>query len=102
MRGSRSRELCGFLCLSLTFLQKTSHIETELGGPALQLPVIVAQSLSHVQLFVTPWTTVCQAPLSFTISWSLLKRMSIESKPHFLYLLPYLVKDGASQWLSGK
>ena len=28
VRGSRSRELCGFLCLSLTFLQKTSHIET--------------------------------------------------------------------------
>ena len=23
-----------------------------------------AQSLSHVQLFVTPWTVACQAPLS--------------------------------------
>ena len=30
-------------------------------------------------LFVTPWTTVCQASLSFTISQSLLKLMSIES-----------------------
>ena len=89
MRGSRSRELCGFLCLSLTFLQKTSHIETELGGPALQLPVIVAQSLSHVQLFVTPWTTVCQAPLSSTISRSLLKFMSVESVMPSSHLILY-------------
>ena len=35
--------------------------------------------LSHVQLFVTPWTAACQASLSFTISQSLLKLMSIES-----------------------
>ena len=39
----------------------------------------VVQSLSHVQLFVTPWTAVQQASLSFTISPSLLKFMSIES-----------------------
>ena len=37
------------------------------------------QSLSHVQLFATPWTAACQAPLSITNSWSLLKLMSIES-----------------------
>ena len=36
------------------------------------------QSLSHVQLFVTPWTAARQASLSFTNSWSLLKLMSIE------------------------
>ena len=34
---------------------------------------------SHVQLFETPWTAAHQASLSFTISWSLLKLMSIES-----------------------
>ena len=34
---------------------------------------------SHVQLFVTPWTAACQAPLSITNSWSLLRLMSIES-----------------------
>ena len=39
----------------------------------------VVQSLSRVQLFVTSWTAACQASLSFTISWSLLKLMSIES-----------------------
>ena len=41
--------------------------------------VVVAQSFSHVRLFVTPWITACQAPLSFTISQSLLKFMSIEA-----------------------
>ena len=37
------------------------------------------QSLSCVQLFVTPWTAACQAFLSLTISWSSPKFMSIES-----------------------
>ena len=37
------------------------------------------QSLHRVQLFMTPWNAACQAPLSFTISQSLLKFMSIES-----------------------
>ena len=37
------------------------------------------QPLSHVQPFVTPWTAACQASLSITNSWSLLKLMSVES-----------------------
>ena len=37
------------------------------------------QLLSHVKLFVTPWTAACQASLSITNSWSLHKLMSIES-----------------------
>ena len=41
--------------------------------------VVVVQSVSHVQLFVTPWTAACQASLSFTISQSLFKLMSTES-----------------------
>ena len=36
------------------------------------------QLLSHVRLCATPWTTACQAYLSITNSWSLLKLMSIE------------------------
>ena len=40
---------------------------------------IVVQSLNRVWLFATPWTAACQASLSFTISQSLLKLMSIES-----------------------
>ena len=37
------------------------------------------QSLSRVQLFMTPWTAAHQAFLSITKSQSLLKLMSIES-----------------------
>ena len=39
----------------------------------------IAQTLSCVQLFVTPWTAARPASLSFTISRNLLKLMSIES-----------------------
>ena len=35
--------------------------------------VVIVQLLSHVRLFVTPWTAACQASLLFTISWSLLR-----------------------------
>ena len=44
-----------------------------------QKAAIVVQLLSHVRLFVTPWTAARQASLSFSISQSLLKLMSIES-----------------------
>ena len=37
------------------------------------------QSLSHVWLFVTPWTAACRASLSITNTWSLLKLLFIES-----------------------
>ena len=40
---------------------------------------VVFQMLSHVQFFVTPWTAARHTSLSFTISLSLLKLMSIES-----------------------
>ena len=40
--------------------------------------VIVVQLLSHARLLAAPWTAACQAFLSFTVSWSLLKLMSIE------------------------
>ena len=45
--------------------------------------VVVVQSLSHVQLFATPWTAAHQASMSFCISQSLLKLMSIESMMPF-------------------
>ena len=40
---------------------------------------ISVQLLSHVQLFVTPWTAACQASMSITAAQSLLKLMSVES-----------------------
>ena len=46
----------------------------------------VIQLLSHVWLFVTPWTAACQASLSFSISQSLLKLVSIELVVLFKHL----------------
>ena len=48
------------------------------GSPTVGM-ILPVQLLSHVQLFATPWTTTCQASLSITSTWSLLKLMSIES-----------------------
>ena len=48
---------------------------------ALYLSLVI-QSLSRVRLFVTPWTAACQASLSFTISWSLLKLMPLSQRCH--------------------
>ena len=48
---------------------------------------IIVLSLNCVQLFVTPWTAARQASLSFTISQSLLKLMSIESVMPSNYLI---------------
>ena len=52
------------------------------------------QLLSHVWLFVTPWTAARQASLSITNSQSLLKLMSIESvmpSNHFILCHPLLL-----------
>ena len=46
------------------------------------------QLLSRVQHFATPWTAACQASLSITNSWSLLKLMSIESMMPFNHFIP--------------
>ena len=51
--------------------------------------IYVVQLLSCVRLFVTPWTGACQASLSFTISQSLLKFMSIEPVMPSNYLILY-------------
>ena len=50
------------------------------------------QSHSCVRLFSTPWTAAHLTTLSFTISWSLLKLMSIESvmpSNHLILCLPF-------------
>ena len=49
--------------------------------------VVVVQSLSHVQLFATPWTAACQASLFITISRSSLRLTSIESVMPSSYLI---------------
>ena len=55
---------------------------------------VVGQSLSHVQLFVAPWTAAHQFPLSSTISWSLLRFMPIVSvmlSNHIILCHPFLL-----------
>ena len=49
----------------------------------------VVQLLSHVQLLEAPCTAARQASLSFTISWSLLRLMSIESVVPSNHLIPF-------------
>ena len=51
-------------------------------APRHYISVSSVQSLSRIWLFVTPWITACQASLSITNSWSLLKLMSIELVIH--------------------
>ena len=51
------------------------------------LSFAVVQSLSRVGLFVTPWTAAYRGSLSFTVSWNLLKLMSIESMMPFNHLI---------------
>ena len=57
------------------------------------------QSLSHVRLFVTPWTTAHKASLSITNSWSLLRLTSIESvmpSNHLILCRPLLLLPSIS------
>jgi len=70
----------------------THNIQASLG--CCRVASIVVQSLSCVWLFATPWTAVCQAFLSFTMSRSLLKLMCTESvmaSNHLILFHPLLL-----------
>ena len=59
-----------------------------------QASVSSLQSLSHVLLFLTPWSAAHQASLSITNSWSLVRLMSIESvmpSSHLILCRPLLL-----------
>ena len=69
----------------LNFLNKLRSVFHNMERFSTVFPLIffyskdsVTQLLNHVWLFANPWTEAHQAPLSFTISWSLLKFISIE------------------------
>ena len=72
-------------------LQGMAHSFIELHKAVIHVfsLVVVVQLLSHIWLFVIPWTAAHQASLSLTISWSLLK-LSLVSFPWlwFLFCLP--------------
>ena len=60
---------------------------------------LFVQSLSHIWLFATPWTAAWQASLSLTISWSLLKLLSIGSvmpSNHLIFYRPLLLLPSIS------
>ena len=71
------------LSVSSPLIRRVNYVWYEMGLLLIfclvSLFIAVIQLISHIWLFVTPWTAACQAPLSFTISRSLLKLMSIES-----------------------
>ena len=66
-----------FCILFYLFVLQLFHI-CLVSSIGLKVHLIVVQFLSHVWLFATPWTAAHQASLSFTISLSLLRHMSIE------------------------
>ena len=52
------------------------------------------QSISHVWFFMIPWTEACQASVSITSFWSMLKLMSIKlviSSNHLILCHPLLL-----------
>ena len=60
----------------------------------LIISIVIVQLVSRVQLFASLWTAACQASLSFTISWSLLKLTSIElvmPSNHLILCRPFLL-----------
>jgi len=62
----------------------------------IHIVTVVVQWLSHVQLFATPWTAAWQTSLSFTVSQSLLKLMSIKSvmpSNHLILCHPLLLRS---------
>ena len=62
--------------------------------------LFVVQVLSRVHFFASPWTAAGQAPLSFTISQSLLKLMSIElvmPSNHLILCRPLLLLPSISR-----
>ena len=69
------------------------HLHCQRSPPLLQASVQFSCSVV-VRLFVTPWTTACQASLCITNSWSLLTLMSFESvmpSNHLILCRPLLL-----------
>ena len=75
-----NRSLCplrAFILFSKKLLRCRINIQTSAKESLAAFSSV--QLFSRVRLFVTPWTAACQASLSITNSWGLLKLMSIES-----------------------
>ena len=87
-----------WLVLSLIYLISfleifSSHMQLEISStPRYSLLLLFSHYV--VSTFCDPWTAIHQAPLSFTISWSLLKLMCIElvmPSKHLIFCHPFLL-----------
>ena len=80
-----------FGCLLLPLVWRAQKTMTQRTGFVVvwvpRARIRSVQSLSRIQLFVTPWTEACQASLSITNSWRLFKLMSIKSVIPFNHLI---------------
>ena len=93
MAGSILREV-GLHCWQIVFECYNLLIRLEGWCFHFAMLLLFIQSLSHVQLLATPWAAACQASLSFTISQSLPKFMSIDSvmpSSHLILCCPLLL-----------
>ena len=97
--SSRPRDLTWVSCIAGRFFTTK---------PLGKTWYVFKKSLSHVQLFATPWTAPCKASLSITNSRNLLKLMSIESmmpSNHPCSVVPFFSFNlfhplGLFQWVS--
>ena len=76
-----------FIYSSVSGLLGSFRVLAIVNSAAVNIGGFVVESLSRVRLFVTTWTVAHQASLSFTISWNLLKCISVELVMLFNYLI---------------
>ena len=74
----RTEKLCALLRLLIGATELKHPIKAPGNVKNMRAIVVVVQLLSRAQLFVTPWAAASQAPLSSTVSGSLLIFLSTE------------------------
>ena len=82
-----------------------NQLENKVQSSNEYISIVFVQSLRHFRLFAILWTAAHQASLSFTISWSLLKLMSIKlvmPPNHLILCLPQSSRIGKMHLWSSK
>ena len=78
IKNKLKNKRCGLLGTLSKILKVSKHLVKKNHRSLRYNSFVVVQLPGHVQLFGTPWTSAHQAFLSFSITWSLFKLMSIE------------------------
>ena len=71
----------------------TNSMQLDLSVSLFSVCLVQFDPFSRVRVFAMPWTAACQASLSITNSWSLLKFMSIDlvmPSNHLILSSPFL------------